>query len=234
MTHLISGKKSVTVSIESMLQLPSPQPPDKPEIKFSEEAYAKMKTLVSKADNELAWHGLVRQTAPKQYYIYDILVYPQRVTKATVESDDDLYPIWLDELDDDQFNSIRMQGHSHVNMGTTPSGTDDELYSTLTKHISDYYIFIIMNKSDRMWINLYDMKENVVYETADIVLIREGKDYSKWFEKEYEDMVDEANTYAYYHGTQQKKVKSIGPSYAKEQKEMRERYQHYMSGGDYR
>jgi len=232
-TDLMSGKKSITLSINSLTQLPTPQPPDKAEIRFSQEAYAKMQTLVNMADGELAWHGLVNKISDKEYYIYDILVYPQRATKTTVESDDDLYPLWLEELEDEQFNAIRMQGHSHVNMGTSPSGTDEDFYETLMRHINDFYIFIIMNKSSKVWVNLYDIANNLVYEPSDIVLTKEGPDYTKWYRETYDEMVDEAVQYAYYHGKQQKKAKSSPPSYAKEQKELRERYNHYMAGGRY-
>ena len=188
-TKLISGQKSITLTIASLLKLPTPKPDEKPHIIISEIAYKKMRTLVAQYDKELAWHGTVTVTEDGTYRIEDILVYPQLVTGATVESDDDLYPLWLDELDDDVFNKIRMQGHSHVNMGVTPSGTDTDFYSTLTKHINDFYIFIILNKSNKMHIELHDIKNNVLYEDTDINVQYEGKDYTSWCNKQIDEYI---------------------------------------------
>ena len=56
-----------------------------------------------------------------------------------------------------------MQGHSHVNMGVSPSGTDTQYYESLLSQINNYYIFIIMNKSDLMMVRYYDKRTNLMY-----------------------------------------------------------------------
>ena len=149
-----------------------------------------MKALVNTSAKEIAWHGTVSKEN-NTYTIHNILVYPQLVTAATVESDDDTYAQWLDNLDDRTFNSIRMQGHSHVNMAVSPSGTDDDFYELLTQHINDYYIFIILNKAGKMWINIYDMEQQLIFDTSDIDIVYQGYDYNAWAEEQTKAHVQE-------------------------------------------
>ena len=132
-------------------------------------AYHKMQNLVKNTSSEIAWHMIVRKTGKNTLCITDVLVYPQTVTNSTVNTDDVKYPTWLSELDDETFNNLRGQGHSHVNMGISPSSVDTNYYSDLLKTLtSGFYLFIIMNKKDDMFIQAVDVDKNIIYETADI------------------------------------------------------------------
>lgn len=208
-THkLLSGKSSVTLSIDSLLKLDKPKEEDRPTVIITEEANAKMKALVASTNKEVAWHGLVTRPQPLEFHITDILVYPQKVTGTTVESDDDLYPEWLNNLTDEQYNQLRMQGHSHVNMSVFSSGTDSDFYETLTKHMTDYYIFIILNKSNKIYMEVRDIKNNMLYETADIDIYYEGEDYAEWAEEQLDKHVV-AKTYKYKSKNKSNKIKTI-------------------------
>lgn len=140
---------------------------------FTEMAYAKMLKLVQTFDKEVAWHGLAKRgddETKDEYIIYDILVYPQEVTGAAVNTDQEKYQMWLMGQEDDVFNNIRMQGHSHVNMGTTPSSVDTSLYERLLDQLEDdmFYIFLIWNKRNDKTIKIYDMAKNILFETSDV------------------------------------------------------------------
>lgn len=142
---------------------------------FTEMAYAKMLKLVQGFDKEVAWHGLAKRgddETKDEYVIYDILVYPQEVTGATVNTDQEKYQMWLMEQEDDVFNNIRMQGHSHVNMGTTPSSVDTSLYERVLDQLEDdmFYIFLIWNKRNEKTIKIYDMAKNILFETSDVAV----------------------------------------------------------------
>lgn len=142
---------------------------------FSELAYLKMMTLVREFDKEVAWHGLAKRgddESKDEYVVYDILVYPQEVTGATVNTDQEKYQMWLMNHDDDVFNNIRMQGHSHVNMGTTPSTVDTTLYEQILDQLEDdmFYIFLIWNKKNEKTIKIYDLAKNVLFETSDVTV----------------------------------------------------------------
>lgn len=136
---------------------------------FSDIAWAKMNALISGFDSEVAWHGFSRKDG-NNYFIDDIVVYPQNVSSATVTTDQEEYEKWLAELNDDEFNSLRFQGHSHVNMSTSPSGVDTSLYDRILSQLTDedFYIFAIWNKKGEHTVYIYDMVDNIKYDTKDI------------------------------------------------------------------
>lgn len=143
---------------------------------FSEVAWVKMQSLVREFSSEIAWHGLATRgddESKNEYYIHDIIVYPQQVSGATVTTDQEEYTNWLYSFDDEQFNNIRMQGHSHVNMGTTPSSVDTALYDSILEQLEGdmFYIFLIWNKRQEKTIKIYDLKKNIMFDTSDVTVI---------------------------------------------------------------
>lgn len=198
---------------------------------FTELAYLKMLTLVREFDKEVAWHGIARRCEDEEdaYIISDILVYPQEVTGATVNTDQEKYQMWLMNHDDEVFNNIRMQGHSHVNMSTSPSTVDTSLYDRILEQLDDdmFYIFLIWNKRNEKTIKIYDLAKNVLFETADVtVSVREDDIGMERFLKDAKEMVQDkkytpttpntyGNPYGYggYYGTHgQKKPESSNAS----------------------
>lgn len=147
----------------------------KAKVFFTQEAWRKMQALVSTFDKEVAWHGVATRgedESKDEYFITDILVYPQEVTGATVNTDQEKYEMWLMSHDDDVFNNIRMQGHSHVNMGVTPSPVDTFLYKRILDQLDDtmFYIFMIWNKRKDKTVKIYDLKKNVLFDTSDVTV----------------------------------------------------------------
>lgn len=208
--ELQSSKASVTISLKTLTHLGKAEGDDRPSVRIKNKALQQMKALVAASDKEVAWHGIVTKEN-NSYIIHQVLVYPQKVTSATVESDDDAYPIWLNKLSDYNFEHLRMQGHSHVNMSVSPSGVDEGFYETLIKHINDYYIFIIMNKQNKIWINLYDLAADIAYDTDDIDITYDGFSYKAWAEVQLtanivkpeppKETKQKAVKYAYYKPT---------------------------------
>ena len=144
-------------------------------IYFAETAWLKMQTLIREFDKEVAWHGIaIRGDDPSKdkYYITDILVYPQEVTGATVNTDQEKYEMWLMQHEDDVFNNIRMQGHSHVNMGTTPSSVDTTHQEKILAQLEDdmFYIFMIWNKRGEKTIKIYDLAKNILFDGTDVTV----------------------------------------------------------------
>ena len=114
--------------------------------------------------------------------------------------DTEKYALWIQEnIEDERFNHIYMQGHSHVNMGTSPSSVDlnhqEEILGMLGDN--DFYIFMIWNKSFASTNKIYDLKKNVMFEDKDITVKiigqNEGLDE---FIKNAKDMV-KSKSYAY-------------------------------------
>lgn len=180
----------------------------KAQVYFTELAWAKMTALVRDFDKEVAWHGVANRGEDESkdvYIISDIVVYPQTVSGATVEMDTEEYAKWLMEnADDERFEHIHMQGHSHVNMAPNPSSVDlnhqEEILNMLGD--DDFYIFMIWNKSLANNIKIYDLKKNVLFEDKDITYEHEQGDIDE-FIKRAKEMVKPktytppANTYQY-------------------------------------
>lgn len=146
-------------------------------IVFKPEAYAKMLTLLYSFDSEVAWHGTVERVADDCFLISDILVYPQEVTGTTVNTDQEKYQQWLMEIDGEVFDKLHMQGHSHVNMATSPSVTDLTHQEAILSQLDDqrFYIFMIWNKRMERNIKIYDMASNTLYEDSDIAVTVQGE-----------------------------------------------------------
>ena len=150
---------------------------------ISPEAYKKILALVTDFSDEVGWHGTVSRAGDNEFTIEDIFVYPQEVTGSTVNTDQFEYTNWLYELDDEIFNKIRMQGHSHVNMGVSPSGVDDKHRQQILEQLEPdmFYIFMIWNKSLTVHTLVYDMAKNVLYEDKDVEVMLLGGDDTDGF-----------------------------------------------------
>lgn len=165
------------------------------QIYFTEVAWLKMQTLIREFDKEVAWHGVAyrgEDETKDEYIISDILVYPQEVTGVTVNTDQEKYQNWLMGQEDEVFNNIRMQGHSHVNMSTSPSATDTDHQEKILAQLDDtmFYIFLIYNKRGEKTVKIYDLAKNILFETADVtVSVIESELGMERFVRESKEMV---------------------------------------------
>lgn len=157
-----------------------------------------MDQLILQSSDEIAWHGFVTHPADNIYCWYDIIMYPQSNSAARSTSDDEEYTKWLiKQMNYKNFDELRLHGHSHVNMGCTPSGLDMSYRQDILANLrpNDFYIFLIANKKHTINIEIYDHATNVCYETADIdILITSLKDVEKaksWAETAIKNNVKE-------------------------------------------
>ena len=148
------------------------KPEERAILSYSAEAYLKMLLLVQKFDTEIGWHGLIRKIGDRHWYAYDVLVYDQMVTGATVNTDQEGYVRFLAGLTEEQSQDMFFHGHSHVNMAVFPSSTDmnhrDGLVNTADPDKT--WIFQIWNKKGEISTAIYDIPNNILYETKDIDL----------------------------------------------------------------
>lgn len=155
-----------------------------PTIYISANAYVKMRMLVDQMSTEVGWYGTVTKCPGLQetYVIEDILVYPQKVTGATCEQDETKMFDFEMSLTTEQVNTKRFQGHSHVNMGVTPSGVDEQFYQDLLTQVTDYFIICITNKKNDYTVRFYDVENNILYTDLELkVLLDDGTDTNNWF-----------------------------------------------------
>lgn len=157
-------------------------------LKITELAWKKITALVDECSKEIAWHGTVHKDR-NTYTIEDIIVFPQTVTGATVTTDETEYSMWLAQQTDEVFNHLRFHGHSHVNMGVSPSGTDLTYQSDMLKNVKDFYIYAIFNKKGANWCVIYDVEDNIVYEDSDIILDTPDTSATAWAKEQMEQYV---------------------------------------------
>ncbi len=172
-------------------------------IYFTAEAWAKTAALLNAFDKEVAWHGVAYRSEDEtkdEYFITDIVVYPQEVTGASVEMDTESYTKWLIENDgDERFDNIHMQAHSHVRMPTSPSSVDlnhqEEILNMLGD--DDFYIFMIWNKSFDREVKIYDMKKNILFGNSDVSIKLTGgtEDLDSFIKSSKEMVKDKSYNY---------------------------------------
>lgn len=181
-----------SVKYEKKFVYPAGEDVDKVHIIFTEMAYTKMQMLISEFSSEVAWHGVVERENDTTFIITDILVYPQEVTGATVNTDQEAYQQWMLGLDDETYNKLHAQMHSHVNMGCTPSSVDLTHQESIIAQLEDddYYIFMIWNKRLEKTVKVYDMPNNMLYEGDDVVIeVREEQNGLRKFISSVKEIV---------------------------------------------
>jgi len=195
------------------------------------EAYRKTLALVTGFSSEVAWHGTVTRSANNEFIVEDILVYPQEVTGSTVSTDQAAYTRWLYEQDEETFNRIRMQGHSHVNMGVNPSGVDNQHRAQILAQLESdmFYVFMVWNKSLHVHTLIYDMARNVLYEDDDIEVKLFGDEGMDVFLADAKEKVQKAGcrkdtTGVKSRATEPSRLRSNRPSHIPERLEAASEY----------
>lgn len=173
---------------------------------FSPGAYIKMMELVHGYATEVGWQGTMTRTEDG-FLVEDVFVYPQQVNGTQVLTDDGEYNDWLQSLPDEIFNKLRFHGHSHVNFGVFASQTDLNDRQGVVSQLGpeDFYAFVIVNKKQEISCAIFDMRDNVLYETADVDISVSGVDNVFSFKKESEKLVKTRGAVVTPTATQPKK-----------------------------
>jgi len=139
-------------------------------ITFSEVALAKTLALVMDFDGEVGWHGTVVRDKQTSFTVNDIYVYPQKVSRASINTDQFGYEKWLMTQEDCVFNNLRMHSHSHVNFSVMPSVVDDRHRENIVEKLTGdmFYIFMIWNKRFQYHALVYNRKTRSVHTTNDV------------------------------------------------------------------
>lgn len=166
---------------------------DKINVMISPVAFMKMQTLVMGFDKEVGWY-CTAERIEGGFRVKDVLVFPQYTSATYIddERDDPLeFRKWLDTLSDEDYNSRRLWGHSHVNMGVFPSGVDTNMFkrfkdSCCVEGIPNRFtLCLIMNKKLQMYWWAFDADANKEYKNQDInvmIEVEEGVTNLEFFE----------------------------------------------------
>ena len=167
---------------------------EEPKVYITTEAFVKLRKLVDDTTTEIGWYGTVTKMPGFEsvFVIDDILVYPQTVTGATCVQDDDRVFEFELNLSTDQVNRKRFHGHSHVNMGVTPSGVDEQFYQDILTQVDDYFIVMITNKSGAYYTRFYDMQNNILYTGIPVqVMLDNGIALEHWYDNATQNNIKE-------------------------------------------
>ncbi len=137
-----------------------------PNITLSRNFARKMKHLVANTPTEISWVGEVEGDPRKELTITELHIVKQKVSAATFEEEDNAFLELRERIGDAVFK-IRCHGHSHVNMGVTPSGTDQKFTVDNWKALEvPFLIRLIANKAGLLRCDFFDFERGVNVECA--------------------------------------------------------------------
>jgi hypothetical protein len=128
------------------------------------QAYKEMLLYVEIGHKEVGWLGTVTKLESGDFLIDKTFLLEQEVTPSETElSAEDIGKMTealLDQGDEgfEQANRLRFWGHSHVRMGTGPSGTDENTMRHRQEEGFEWYIRGIFNKLGRAEFTIYDFE----------------------------------------------------------------------------
>jgi hypothetical protein len=136
-----------------------------PHVFFTLRVLQDMHTIVDHCSEEVSWIGTVTKVK-NDLLVDEIFVLDQTVTGVTTEITEEGLSKLADRLlsqEDptknteglDKLNRLWFWGHSHVNMGTSPSGQDDSQVNLWKKNDQPYLIRAIINKHGRLQLSLF-------------------------------------------------------------------------------
>lgn len=141
-----------------------------PHFVISAKALAKMYNYVLECKYEIGWLGTVYKD-DEYFIIDDVYLFKQEVHETTTEiTTEGLSEFASEILKEDNgievWNSIRLWGHSHVNMGISPSHTDDIQMAVFDTEGVDWFVRLIANKKGDLSIDFYDYASNIAYQNV--------------------------------------------------------------------
>lgn len=150
-----------------------------PEIHIPYEVYADIQKIVQLSTDEIGWIGTVRQEG-FNFIIEKVTVPKQGVHATTTEIDGEGLVQIMDEEPEFDLSAFRYWGHSHVNMGVTPSGQDMETLESFVESC-DWFIASIHNKKDEIFGYMINKKTGYIYTGVPVhVLYPEPEESRDW------------------------------------------------------
>ena len=141
-----------------------------PKVAFTQEALDKMGAYVGLMDREIGWLSTVERDGA-HFLVTDCYLFGQAVHATTTEIDPEKLAELIHEIlqqDPENgveiVNSMKCWGHSHVNMGTSPSGQDDRQMEDFGKTVDDYMIRVIANKRGHVRVDVWDYENGLIFE----------------------------------------------------------------------
>lgn len=184
-----------------------------PTLQFTPVALGKMHKYTQSVDSEIGWMGVVKKEGAGLYTCTDVRLLHQEVHSVTTEITPDALIKYAQEYPDDVADTL-LWGHSHVEMGVSPSGQDDTQLYDMAENGCPYFFRVITNKrgdigitfvdfairytvTDVPWQLAFDLTEDIDKEIKEKVKEKPVLTYDRsaysWYEGMYvEEAYDEA------------------------------------------
>lgn len=179
-----------------------------PIITFSPLAWAKTWILVEECAKEVGWFGEVEELPDNMYCVTDIHIPSQQVTHTETDIDAAGLGELAEEIGLDRAIKLLFWGHSHANMGVTPSGTDVTTALSFTEYQIDYLACGIFNKARKMRLDLYHFNNGIIFKDLNgSIYTPEHEELRESLQAEIKDKVEEvryvpAQSFAQHGGVQ--------------------------------
>lgn len=156
-----------------------------PKVYIYDEALNKMNEYIEQCKLEIGWLGCAKRV-DNNFLITDVFLFKQEVHSATTEITTEglsEFAMELMESNEDEgleiWNNMRVWGHSHVDMATSPSGQDEKQIEVFMENDNDFFIRLIGNKQGHLRIDVYDFKTGVQYSELDYNVLYEKEKNEK-------------------------------------------------------
>lgn len=152
---------------------------DEPVLFYTAKVKAIIDHLVQKSPQEIGWLGTV-QTLQNGYLVDRIYVPKQQVTHTETDIDEGAMAALAEEMFAAGIDpgTLFYWGHSHVNMGVSPSGQDER---QVREYLDNCPIFIreIRNKRGEAKVDIYDREERIVHQCVQTAVVYSLTDTEK-------------------------------------------------------
>lgn len=134
---------------------------------ISSVAMNKMRIYVNESEDEIGWLGFVEKVDETTYNISDVMLFEQEVHSSTTEiSPENLVTIGTELIKSGndgvkKVNSLRLWGHSHVDMSVNPSGQDNDQMDIFKENNCDWFVRIIANKKSQLKVDVFNYKSGL-------------------------------------------------------------------------
>lgn len=140
-----------------------------PKVFFTSTALKWISAIVEEHDTEVGFYGAVSLRDDGSYLI-DEIFYPKHqlatggTCEISAEGENNLMSMFIQQDRPYMIERIRMWGHSHVNMGTSPSHQDETQAIDRMISTGSFLIRVIANKKGEMSVSVFDYDEQIKYD----------------------------------------------------------------------
>jgi hypothetical protein len=148
------------------LQRRNAHSPRVPMVMYTPEVWDQLWFIVGSCPQEVGWLGLVDTLPSGDYLITEIFVPEQTVHATETEIKPDAMTALAMELIDagKDTNKLIYWGHSHVNMGVSPSGQDERQVDEYLANGCKTFIRGIYNKKGERKLDVFDQTNNLIFQ----------------------------------------------------------------------